>query len=394
RYDAIWGVNARAPEFAKEMRLALKSIKPEILMLADDKATWSATFNESFDVGFDWFAEEGWVSHWTFQTFYSEASNPTIFNSSNQNNRAFQLRNALTNFGNGYSPNAKILRFIGNNDIYHFMTHHGEERTKMVATLIFALNGIPLVYNGQEIGAQGHPYGTEFIFLPGPSIKAQDPYGFYELYKKLAEIRTSSPALYSENFEEIDISPNDFTFAFRRWNNNENVIGLINMGDQKVDVNLSLPVDEMTLDSSESFYLTDLINGEYYQTDFAGLKNFSIPIEKYRTRIFSLADTIATVVSIKSESEITIPKAFSVSQNYPNPFNPTTKIIYNLPESGNVRIKVYDSIGREVKLLLDKVESTGTHFIEFDGSKISSGVYFYRVEYNNHHVTKKMILIE
>lgn len=394
RYDAIWGVNARDPEFAKEMRLALKSMKPEILMLAEDKASWPETFDKRFDVGFDWFAEESWVSHWVFQTFYSESSNPTIFNSSNQNNRANQLRNALTNNGNGFPENTKILRFIGNNDIYHFITHHGEARTKMAATLIFALNGVPLVYNGQEIGAQGHPYETEFIFLPGPSIPEQDGYGLYRLYQRLAEIRTNSPALYSENFAEVGVNPNDFTYAFRRWQENENVIVLINMGDRNVGASISLPVEEMNLDSSKTYYLTDLINGEYFQSHYTGLENITIPIEEYTTRILSLADTVALVVSVEDNKNEAVPNEFSISQNYPNPFNPATKIIYSLPEAGEVKLRIYDAIGREVSLLVDKFENSGRHTIEFNGRNLSSGVYFYRIEYQNNFVTRKMILIK
>lgn len=394
RYDAIWGVNARAPEFAREMRLALKSMKPEILMLAEDKATWPETFDERFDVGFDWFPDENWVSQWSFQTSYSENSNPTIFNNSNQNNRSNLLRNALTNNGNGYASNAKILRFIGNNDIFHFITHHGIERTKMAATLIFALNGIPMVYNGQEIGAEGHPYGTERLFYPGQTIKEQDAYGLYPLYQRLAEIRTNSPSLYSDNFEEVNVNPNDFTYAFRRWHQSENVIGLINMGDRNVGASLNLPIEEMKLDSSKTYYLTDLINGEYFQSDFAGLQYITIPIAEYTTRILSLADTVALVVSVEDNENETVPNEFSISQNYPNPFNPTTRITYSLPEAGNVKLSVYDALGREVKLLIDKFENAGRHTIEFNGRNLSSGVYFYRVEFQNNFVTKKMILLK
>ena len=394
RYDAIWGVNARAPEFAREMRLALKSMKPDILMLAEDKATWPETFDERFDVGFDWFPEENWVSHWAFQSSYSENSNPTIFNNSNQNNRANLLRNALTNNGNGYAPNAKILRFIGNNDIFHFLTHHGVQRTKMAAALIFTLNGIPLVYNGQEIGAEGHPYDTERLFYPGLTIKEQDAYGLYPFYQRLAKIRTNSPALYSENFQEVNVSPNGFTYAFRRWHIDENVIGLINMGDRNVGASLNLPVDEMNLDSTKTYYLTDLINGEYFQSDYTGLENITIPVESYTTRVLSLADTVALVVSVKDDYDETVPKEFSISQNYPNPFNPSTIITYSLPEPGNVKLRVYDALGREVSVLVDKFENAGRHTVEFNSRNISSGVYFYRVEYQNNFITKKMILIK
>ena len=54
RFDAVWGVNARKPDFTTQLRLALKRVKPEILMLAEDKATSSMVFDERFDVAFDW----------------------------------------------------------------------------------------------------------------------------------------------------------------------------------------------------------------------------------------------------------------------------------------------------------------------------------------------------
>ena len=110
RFDAVWGVTARNPQFTKDLRLALKRIKPEILMLAEDKASQDQVFDERFDVGFDWTPEESWVSHWSWQTDYNPNANPTIFNYSNQNQRSNLLRSALTNDGNGY---ARMRRFSG-----------------------------------------------------------------------------------------------------------------------------------------------------------------------------------------------------------------------------------------------------------------------------------------
>ncbi len=255
RFDAIWGPNARAPQFTKDLRLALKRIKPEALLLAEDKATWPETFDERFDVGYDWFPEESWVSHWVWQTDYSPTSNPTIFNRYNQNTRALQLRNSLTNFGNGYADDAKILRFMENNDVFHFITHHSLEQTKMVAALMFSLNGIPLIYNGQEIGIEGHPYETEYIFYNGFSIESRDFYDLFPYYKRLIEIRKNNTALFSDNYEEINIEPDSYTFAFRRWNENQQMVSIINMGDIETDVTLALPVEEMNLDSRKNLLL-------------------------------------------------------------------------------------------------------------------------------------------
>ncbi|HPS64881.1 MAG TPA: YCF48-related protein, partial [Ignavibacteria bacterium] len=85
--------------------------------------------------------------------------------------------------------------------------------------------------------------------------------------------------------------------------------------------------------------------------------------------------------------------------NYPNPFNPTTKISFNLPMNSYVRLAVYNIIGQEVKVLINGRMTSGYKEIQFDGSSLSSGVYFYRLyvrdeNNNNYSVTNKFLLIK
>ena len=75
-----------------------------------------------------------------------------------------------------------------------------------------------------------------------------------------------------------------------------------------------------------------------------------------------------------------IPNEFTLSQNYPNPFNPTTVIRYQLPVAGNVSLKVYDILGREVATLVNEQKTPGNYEVTFDGNNLSSGVYFYRLQ--------------
>jgi hypothetical protein len=90
----------------------------------------------------------------------------------------------------------------------------------------------------------------------------------------------------------------------------------------------------------------------------------------------------------------TMPKEFSLSQNYPNPFNPSTKISYTIPEQSKVRLSVYDLLGREVAVLVDKEQNAGLHNVQFKAGNFSSGVYFYRLQSSNNIVTKKMLLMK
>jgi hypothetical protein len=89
-----------------------------------------------------------------------------------------------------------------------------------------------------------------------------------------------------------------------------------------------------------------------------------------------------------------IPNYYSLGQNYPNPFNPATVIIFTLPESQNVKLIVFDILGREVKTLINEVRSPGIYEVNFDASSLSSGVYFYRLITDNFTDTKKMLMIK
>ncbi len=82
---------------------------------------------------------------------------------------------------------------------------------------------------------------------------------------------------------------------------------------------------------------------------------------------------------------------FSTS-SYPNPFNPTTVINYTLPVDAKVLIKVYDILGREVIELVNEFKGAGKYSVQFDGSNLSSGVYFYSITADNYHQTKKIVL--
>jgi hypothetical protein len=89
-----------------------------------------------------------------------------------------------------------------------------------------------------------------------------------------------------------------------------------------------------------------------------------------------------------------LPTEFQLSQNYPNPFNPTTTINFNIPKSGNVTLKVYNSLGQEVATLVNGFMAAQSYTVEFNGSRLASGVYFYTLNYANHAESMKMVLMK
>jgi hypothetical protein len=98
---------------------------------------------------------------------------------------------------------------------------------------------------------------------------------------------------------------------------------------------------------------------------------------------------------------IEIPNTYRLYQNYPNPFNPVTRIKYGLPVNGNITLTVFNVIGKKIAVLVDGHKQANTYEVEFDGSNIPSGVYFYRIaihsdklEVTDYSVTRKMLMIK
>jgi len=92
--------------------------------------------------------------------------------------------------------------------------------------------------------------------------------------------------------------------------------------------------------------------------------------------------------------EPTLPASFKLFQNYPNPFNPATSIKYTVSSIMNVRLTVYDILGREVAILVNEEKFPGSYEVKFNASHLSSGTYFYVLRAGNFSETKKMILMK
>jgi hypothetical protein len=102
--------------------------------------------------------------------------------------------------------------------------------------------------------------------------------------------------------------------------------------------------------------------------------------------------TINSVVT-SLEDEV-IPYKFTLDQNYPNPFNPITNISYEVPEDGFVSLLVYDLLGNEIQELVSENQKAGRYNIQFNGSQLSTGVYFYKLLINDKKAVKKMVLLK
>ena len=100
------------------------------------------------------------------------------------------------------------------------------------------------------------------------------------------------------------------------------------------------------------------------------------------------------VPTIGAKAETVVPTTFALDQNYPNPFNPTTDISFSLPKASEVTLDIYNTLGQRVETLVSDHLEAGQHTVTWDASRVSSGIYFYRLTTGAFAETKKMVLLK
>jgi cyclomaltodextrinase / maltogenic alpha-amylase / neopullulanase len=203
RADAAWGVRERAPEFWPRLRDELKRIDPDLLLLAEASAHDPYYDIVGFDAAYDWTDRLGeWAWHDAF-----EPGAPT----------AARLRAALigsqTVEADALVPlsGALVFRFLNNNDTgKRFVTRYGVARTRLAATMLLTLPGLPLLYTGDEVGAEFEPYDE------GPVLSWTDAHGLREHYARLMALRRAHVVLRSERLEMLETSHPASVLAYVR----------------------------------------------------------------------------------------------------------------------------------------------------------------------------------
>ncbi len=118
---------------------------------------------------------------------------------------------------------------------------------------------------------------------------------------------------------------------------------------------------------------------------------FPLFVQTYRAYRFPWKEEIPTILPNPSNN---LPERYNLYQNYPNPFNPITNISFDVPKDEFVSLKIYDILGKEVAVLVNEQIKAGNYKLQFDGSKLSSGTYFYSLETSSFREVKRMTLIK
>ncbi|MCG3119660.1 MAG: hypothetical protein ALAOOOJD_02135 [bacterium] len=157
-------------------------------------------------------------------------------------------------------------------------------------------------------------------------------------------------------------------------------------GQIKVDGATVLP--NLALASKADSTGTNVLSDVFNMT--AGSHTIALVGSQINVDYVQLIQEIVSSVSGRTEQ----PLGYTLAQNYPNPFNPNTSINFSIGKAALVKLTVYNVLGQKVATLIDKRMTAGAHIIEFDASKLTSGVYFYRLEAGDFLAQKRMLLIK
>lgn len=162
------------------------------------------------------------------------------------------------------------------------------------------------------------------------------------------------------------------------------------------------PIVETALMNKFLFYFNELKDYDkaINVMDYIGLKYPDSPVyaeAKDHFRVLNLSNGFEkeeTKIILSNQKKLAASDEICLGDNYPNPFNPTTTIRYQILQDGHISLKIYDMLGREVAELVNENKKAGDYTVNFDGSKLSSGVYIYKLLGNNVNISKKMILMK
>ncbi|MGE5497621.1 MAG: T9SS type A sorting domain-containing protein, partial [Syntrophothermus sp.] len=137
----------------------------------------------------------------------------------------------------------------------------------------------------------------------------------------------------------------------------------------------------------------EMLNALVSQGLYINVHTQKYPAGEIRGQVLPVLLLISQPVT-SVDNKKAFPEKYTLEQNYPNPFNPVTTISYTIPKAGRVTIKVFNLLGQETALLVNENQNAGNYKVSFDGSRLPSGTYFYRMEAGDVLLTKKLMILK
>ena len=421
RFDVYWGPHRRYGEsyMGTPVRESLKHIKPDVLLLGEDDGTGVGTEVIYADDG------GGLDMAYDFKLYFNQIRDFT-FTSSGVNN----LHNELDNSGYYPGKNSYFLRFMETQDEDRISYEYNSfEKTMPMATVIFTAPGVPMMYNGQEVGfgkgmgAPGEPDLNDrrrgIIDWNFAGRALLQPH-----YQRLAQIRSQFKAFSqhrldtngdgqvnsSDESDFVRISTgNSILYSFIRPYQDENGLTVVNFSNNPQSGTLNLVAAGLKFtggfNPGAQYWVNDLYSDTSYQVLGSDLSGFSITLPGYGSVVYVIS------VSPQSVDIPPLPPLVSITgtkdrisdyrlfQNYPNPFNPSTNIQFELPHLSKVNLVIFDLLGRKVKTLINKSVTPGKYQVQWDGKNesgilVSSGIYILHFHAGTFEKNRRIILLK
>ncbi len=259
------------------------------------------------------------------------------------------------------------------------------ERIKLAGAFFFTVPGPKMIW---QFGELGYDYSIDYNGRTGPKpirwgyFNDVNRRKLYKTFATLIDLKKSYRVFQTNNFIT------DFSGSVKRFWLNHDSMNVVIIGNFDVIVRTVTPAFQNTGWWYNYFYADSL---------FVDNTQMNITLQPGEFRIYSTKrlppPEPGLLTSVEYNNEL-IPNKFELYQNYPNPFNPITYITYDLPEDSKVQLKVYNSIGEEVATIVNEFQKAGVYIKSFDGSRLASGIYFYRLIADNFIAEKKMVLIK
>ncbi len=200
--------------------------------------------------------------------------------------------------------------------------------------------------------------------------------------------------MYVDDYQVMDLTivPVELT----SFTANTNAMGQVVLNWQTATETNNRMFEVQRKDANSDFVTVGFVNGSGTTTEPKAYSfvDKSVVNGTYSYRLKQLDFNGNLEYSNAVEVSVTGPRTFNLDQNYPNPFNPSTTITYSVPQSGKVKLAVYNLIGQEVAVLVNGVVSEGSHQVEFNAKSLPSGAYFYKLQGENSVSVKKMLLLK
>jgi glycosidase len=376
RCDVAWGPQQRTPQFWVDWRQQLKEIKPEVMLFAEAGANDFGILTDRFDLAKDWnLHHEGPAA---FTNLF-----PSIPDFNN-------LTDLITNYGFPWPAFKGPVRFLENHDEARYISIKTPQQTKLVASLLMSIPGIPQIYHGQEIGFPAQremiPWGT-------------DPENLYPFYYRLIKGRSLLPAMRTGDFTLIENSQSGACYSYARTLNGEfPVVFTGNFSTTSQVVSTTLDPDLLDIEADSTYIVTDLTTGNTITRVGSELGSIFTSLSPHQSRLWVIADSALVLVETDDAPRPELPDRIALYPAYPNPFNPSTTIPFEIDRARHVKLSIYDVLGREVATLIDGVIDAGMHRIQWEGrasgNPVASGLYFTVLRSESDFFVHKLILLK